>query len=223
MIENENAPYSQSESMNDNSNYYTHVREDVLAHVPQEARRVLSVGCGEGRTEAQLIARGVEVTGIELNPEAAKAASLAGIKIICGDATACSAQLAGGPPFDCLIYADVLEHIQDPESVLREHVKFLAPGGTVIVSVPNFRHHFVFRQLFLAGHVRYRDAGLFDRTHVRITTRRMVEEWFATVGLTTTKIDFALNRRRDRYLSWVTFGLFREFLYPQVIVIGIRR
>ncbi len=206
--------------MNDQTAYYAHVRQDVLASVPQGVRRVLSIGCGEGRTEAELVARGVEVTGIELNPEAAKAASQKGIKVICGDATASSAQLANCPPFDCLIYADVLEHIQDPESVLREHIKFLAPGGVVIVSVPNFRHHSVFRQLFLKGHIRYRDAGIFDRTHVRITTRRMVEEWFAAVGLTTTKASFLINRRRDHFLSWITFGLFREFLFPQVIVIG---
>lgn len=206
--------------MTEKTEYYSHVRQDILAHVPKRVRRVLSIGCGSGRTEAELVARGVDVTGVELNPDAAKIASQAGIKVICGDASENSAALAAGPPFDCIIYADVLEHIQDPESVLREHVKFLAPGSTVIVSVPNFRHYSVFSQLFLSGHIRYTDAGIFDRTHVRITTRRMIEQWFAEVGLTVTEVEYVIYRRRDRLISILSLGLLREFLASQVIVVA---
>ena len=208
--------------MTEDTLYYSHVRKDILAHVPQGVRRVLSVGCGRGCTEAELVARGIEVTGIELNPEAAKLAALAGIKVICGDASENSAALAASQPFDCLIYADVLEHIQEAESVLREHIKYLAPGSTVIVSVPNFRHYSVFSQLFFAGHVRYTDAGIFDRTHVRMTTRRMIEEWFAGAGLSVKDVDYRINRRRDRCLSTLSFGLLREFVAVQVIIVGCR-
>ncbi len=206
--------------MTEETQYYSHVRDDILSHVPKGVRRVLSVGCGRGCTEAELVARGVEVTGVELNPDAAKVASQAGINVICGDASENSAALAAGPPFDCLIYADVLEHIQDPESVLKDHLKFLVPGSIVIVSVPNFRHYSVFSQLFLKGHIRYTDAGILDRTHVRMTTRRMIEEWFAGVGLAVTKIEYRIYRRRDRLLSMLSFGWLREFLASQVIIVG---
>jgi 16S rRNA A1518/A1519 N6-dimethyltransferase RsmA/KsgA/DIM1 with predicted DNA glycosylase/AP lyase activity len=56
-----------------NRMYYGHFRGSILEHVPTEARRVLSVGCGEGVTEAELVKRGAEVVGIELNNEAAVA------------------------------------------------------------------------------------------------------------------------------------------------------
>ena len=199
--------------------YYKHIRYDVLAHVPKGIRRALTIGCGEGHTEAQLVSSGVEVFGVELNPEAAKAAAGNGIKILCGDAL--KTEIAPGEiPFDCLIYADVLEHMADPETVLRGHVKLLAPGGVVVVSVPNFRHYSVLSQLFWSGHIRYTEAGILDRTHLRITTRRLIEEWFAGAGLTVTEIDYRIPRRRDRLISTLSFGLLREFLASQVIIVG---
>jgi 2-polyprenyl-3-methyl-5-hydroxy-6-metoxy-1,4-benzoquinol methylase len=199
--------------------YYKHVRYDVLAHVPETAKRVLSIGCGEGWTEKQLVERGISVTAVELNPDAARLAAQAGIHVICGDAHETDLASAGGL-FDCLIYADVLEHIIDPESVLRRHVALLADNATVIVSVPNFRYCDVFWHLFVLGHVRYGDSGLFDRTHLRITTRRMVEEWFTSVGVAVKKIDLRVARFRDRLLTLLTLGLFREFFAYQVIVVG---
>lgn len=63
--------------------------------------------------------------------------------------------------FDCLIYADVLEHLPDPVAVLRRHVEGLQNNGTVIISVPNFRHYSVLWQLFIPGPVHYKDTGIF--------------------------------------------------------------
>ena len=199
--------------------YYNQIRHDVLSHVPTDVRRVLSTGCGEGCTEKQLVGRGVHVTGIELNPEAAAIAASVGINVVCGDACGIGPGVAGSS-YDCLLYADVLEHIADPQSVILHHMRFLAPNGVVIVSVPNFRHYSVLFQLFLLGRVRYCDAGILDRTHVRITTRRLVQDWFAKCDVATTRIDYRFNRRRDSFLSFLSCGLLNEFLATQVIVVG---
>ncbi|MDQ7012435.1 MAG: class I SAM-dependent methyltransferase [Planctomycetota bacterium] len=201
--------------------YFVHLRTDVLAMIPDSARTFLSVGCGSGRTEAELIKRGFTVTGIELDPVAAAAARDNGLDMLEGDVNQINAQLADRS-FDCLLYADVLEHIVDPVPILREHVARLTPGGCAIISVPNFRHHTVLRQLFLHGHIRYTDAGIFDTTHVRITTRRLIQEWFTDVGLTTDAIDYRLWRSRERVCNALTLGLFREFLAYQVILRGIK-
>lgn len=202
-------------------NYFTHLRADVLAMVPEQARSFLSVGCGSGRTEAELVKRGCRVTGIELDPGAAEVARENGLEMLEGDVGHINAQLADRR-FDCLLYADVLEHIADPVAVLREHVARLVPGGCAIVSVPNFRHYTVFAALFLRGQVEYADAGIFDRTHLRLTTRKMVQQWFGEIGLRTDAVDYRLWRRREAYLSAATLGLFREFLAYQVILRGIK-
>ncbi|QKK07442.1 MAG: class I SAM-dependent methyltransferase [Planctomycetota bacterium] len=201
--------------------YFVHLRTDVLALVPESAVSVLSVGCGSGRTEAELVRRGCRVTGIEMDRDAAAAASEQGLEMLTGDVNEIGARLADRQ-FDCLLYADVLEHIADPVAVLREHVSKLNPGGCVIISVPNFRHLSVLSALFLRGHVRYVDSGIFDRTHLRLTTRKMVEEWFGEVGLRTDAVDYRLWRRRGEALSMLTLGLFKEFLAYQVILRGVK-
>ena len=66
----------------------TEERDDVLAQVLPTARRVLSVGCASGMTEADLVRRGIEVVGIEFNPAAAAVARQRGLHVLEGDATA---------------------------------------------------------------------------------------------------------------------------------------
>jgi SAM-dependent methyltransferase len=61
--------------------YYDWVRPDVLAAVPPDAKTVLSVGCAAGRTEAELVKRGMKVVGVEINPDAAKIARQRGLTI----------------------------------------------------------------------------------------------------------------------------------------------
>ncbi|MGC1274996.1 MAG: methionine biosynthesis protein MetW [Planctomycetaceae bacterium] len=201
--------------------YYAHCRNDILAEVPAAARNILSIGCGAGATEGELVRAGARVVGIEMNPSAAAAARRRGLVVIEGDAGAASAKLAD-ERFDCLIYADILEHLTDPVAVLQSHVGLLEPGGTVIISVPNFRYHAVARDLFLKGHVRYTDSGIFDRTHVRMTTCRMVEEWLGLVGLVRTGLNYRIAMRRERMLNAVSLGVLREFLARQVIVVATK-
>jgi len=199
--------------------YYEWLRSDVISAVPADAKTILSVGCAAGRTEAELVKRGVKVVGVEINPDAAKIARERGLNILEGDASEIDVDVAGGF-YDCLIYADVLEHLPDPLSVLQRHVASLKESGTVIVSVPNFRHYSVLRQLFVHGHVRYTDAGILDRTHLRITTGKMVLEWFKLAGLRTTFLKYVIEGRRHRLISAASLGLLREFMASQIFAVG---
>jgi len=97
--------------------------------------RILDVGCGRGVVLGPLADRGLEVHGVEVSAEAARGADpRAEIRI--------AAQLgdAGYAPgfFDEVIIWHVLEHLPDPRVALREVHRVLAPGGRLIVAVPNF-------------------------------------------------------------------------------------
>ena len=202
-----------------NTSYYHWRRDDILRHVPREAKAILSVGCGAGLTEEVLINGGARVTGIEMCPQAAAEARRRGLHVIEDDARNASSRIAG-ERFDCIIYADVLEHMAEPERLLREHVALLEPGGCVIISIPNFRHYSVFRELFVRGEIRYRDAGILDRTHLRITTRKMVTRWLRDSDLSVHAVEHRINRRPDRLVSAMLMGLAREFLARQIIAVG---
>lgn len=199
--------------------YFSWLRHDILAHVPSNARCVLSVGCGAGVTEAELLKRGIAVTGIELDAGAAEVARRRGVQVIEGDVLAARPLLVGRK-FDCIIYADVLEHLIDPVGLMREHLRLLTDDGTVIVSVPNFRHYHVLWQLFARGHIRYVDSGILDRTHVRLTTRRMAEGWFQRLGLGIKAVEYKMWQRRERIVAACSMGMAREFVARQVIVVG---
>ena len=90
----------------------------------------------------------------------------------------------------------------------------------MIISVPNFRYYSVLWQLAIRGHIQYVDAGILDRTHLRITTRRMVVDWLSQVGLHTVSWTYKITRRRDKIISAVCLQLAAEFIARQIIVIG---
>ncbi|MSR46793.1 MAG: glycosyltransferase [Planctomycetes bacterium] len=162
--------------------YFQHDRPEVRALVPSAARRVLDVGCGAGALGAalQFERPHVEVTGIELDPRAAARASESLARVLTGDALARLAELTD-QSFDVVLFADLLEHLADPEVALTQARRLLAPGGSVIASLPNVRHWSVVRQL-LEGEFRYEPAGILDRTHLRFFTRQSAQRLFEASG-----------------------------------------
>ncbi len=149
--------------------------------------RVLEYGCATGRMTEIMRRMKCSVTGIEINPEAAKLArahALA-VHVIDLDAERVSQRLAG-QTFDVLVFGDVLEHLRDPATVLRDALKLLAPDGSVVVSVPNMAHADV-RLALLEGQVNYADWGLLDRTHLRWFTRDSLERFLSDAGLEVTE------------------------------------
>ncbi|HOQ98221.1 MAG TPA: glycosyltransferase [Anaerolineae bacterium] len=177
--------------MNKPEGYYNHARPEVMALVPDTARRILDVGCGTGALGAALKARQeCYVAGIEQNSEAAETARDVLDYVRCADAeTGQLPQEIIGGRFDCIVFADILEHLESPGDLLayaREH--WLSDDGVIVVSVPNARHWSVLEGL-VNGDFSYTDAGLLDRDHLRMFTRRELQKllWragFAQVSLT---------------------------------------
>jgi GT2 family glycosyltransferase/tetratricopeptide (TPR) repeat protein/2-polyprenyl-3-methyl-5-hydroxy-6-metoxy-1,4-benzoquinol methylase len=161
--------------------YFDFARPDVLALIPQSARRVLDVGCGAGRLgEALKRRQPAEVVGIEFVEEAAQASRERLDQVLLGDVEALEIHFASGS-FDVVVCADVLEHLRDPGRFLRRAREWLTPDGRLIASIPNVRHHGVVRGL-LEGNWTYEPAGLLDRDHLRFFTRREIEKLFFRAG-----------------------------------------
>lgn len=171
--------------------YYSHSRPEVRALVPRTARTVVDVGCGAGAVGAALKEGnpGLEVRGIEREPGAAARAA----EVL--DAVASLPAEAGMPPGwpspDCVIFADVLEHLVDPWSTLRTWCGALRTGTHVVVSLPNVGHLSVTWPLW-KGRWDYGDEGLLDRTHLRFFTRETAIELLASAGLTVDRLQRAV-------------------------------
>ena len=151
---------------------YENPRPEVAALVPPGARRILDLGCASGALGAALKARqDCEVVGIESDPAYARDAEGRLDRVVCADLNAYDGDLGR---FDCLVAADVLEHLVDPWAVLQRWAAALEPGCLAVISLPNARHWEVFRELGLRGTFPRRPSGIFDATHLR---------WFALADI----------------------------------------
>jgi len=163
--------------------YFGYPRPEILALVPDSARHVLDVGCGAGRLGEAIKARQqADITGIELNEEAAGLARQRLDQVVVGDVERLTLDFQPGA-FDTITCGDILEHLREPERLLRQARQWLTPDGCLIASIPNVRHHSVVCSL-LQGNWTYETAGLLDRTHLRFFTRREIEKLFVRAGLT---------------------------------------
>jgi len=143
-------------------------------------RQALDVGAADGFLAERLTAQGWSVTALERDPELAAGARGRCKEVVVADLEAAAPLLHG--PFDAIVYGDVLEHLSDPRTVLAALDRTLAPGGTVIVSVPNVAHLWV-RLSLLVGRFDYAERGILDRTHLRFFTRRTLVELLRGAGL----------------------------------------
>lgn len=120
------------------------------------------------------------MTCIEGDPELAEQAREHCYQMIQADLDEQLPELSG--QFDVIVYGDILEHLKNPMVVLRDLNRYLRPGGTVIVSVPNFVHLWV-RLNVLVGRFRYAERGILDRTHVRFFTMASFRSFLGHAGL----------------------------------------
>lgn len=166
---------SKSVAISKSFDYFEFSRPDVQALIPEDAYRILDVGCGAGALGADLKRhRDVHVTGIELTSAAAQRASRRLDRVI-NKAIEEISDTEVGAPFDCIVLADVLEHLRDPASALKRCRSWLTEHGSLVVSIPNSRHHSVISGL-INGNWTYERAGLLDEDHVRCFTRREIEK-----------------------------------------------
>lgn len=168
------SPYSLHEFSVDGANDSW---SNLFAFVPAGSR-VLDVGCSTGNFgEALEKLSGCVVTGIDLHSADIDLARTRITRAEVVDAAIPGALTALGE-FDIVIFADVLEHLTYPHAALVEAAACLAPGGSVLFSIPNMAHLSV-RVDLLEGRFGYTDVGILDKTHVHFYDREAVESLFA--------------------------------------------
>jgi len=168
--------------------YYEQPRRELLPYIPAQARRVLDIGCGAGALGRTLKEeRGTpEVVGVEIVEEAARKAEAVLDRVFVGSIEAMDLPFEDGY-FDCIVCADVLEHLIDPEAALRKLARLLADGGVIVMSLPNARFFEVLAVLS-SGAWPYQDAGILDYTHFRWFTRASLPGFVAAAGLEAVEI-----------------------------------
>jgi len=176
-----NKPPTELDYASKSWDYFTEPRPEMLGFVPTNCRRLLEVGCGTGTFGASIKKnRQIEVWGVEPFASAAVKAADKLDRVLTGPFDR-ETDLPGGA-FDCIVFNDVLEHMAEPERALRYAKHLLAPGGTVVASIPNVRYFPVLWQLGVRGSWEYGDCGVLDRTHLRFFTKSSILKMFEDEG-----------------------------------------
>jgi SAM-dependent methyltransferase len=137
----------------------------LLALVPDRPGRALDCGCGAGANARLLRARGWEVTGITLSAGERELAAAHCARVLLADLEAPLPDEVGRG-YDLVVLSHVLEHLRRPERLLAAVKRLLAPGGVVVVALPNPLFYPI-RLRFLLGRFDYERDGILDETHLR--------------------------------------------------------
>lgn len=202
--------------------YYSNVRSDLLSMLPLSSKgiKVLEIGAGSGSTLVYLKENGIakEVVGIDIPESKRQSKSKLIDKFIYGDIEKLNLD-EYEKYFDCILLADVLEHLVFPNVVLDKVKHLLKEQGMILVSIPNVRHYKTFKNVFIKGDFAYEESGLFDYTHLRFYCKKNIESLMTLNGFEIQKMISALRVYKGRsiakLINKITFGFFEEFLTVQ--------
>lgn len=128
-----------------------------LDRLPLKAgARILDAGCGSGRTLQELADYG-DVSGLELNADAAEVARARGFDVEIGRLEALPWE---DERFDLITCLDVIEHTPDDGVALRELLRVCSPGGWLLATVPAYQALWSYHDEVNHHYRRYERASL---------------------------------------------------------------
>ncbi len=183
-------------------NKYKFGTHQIIAKIiGHKKKRILDIGCNKGYLK-KITAECNEFTGIDFDPIALKVAGKGGyVKTYLVDLNSCPYKTSIKSRFDLIIFADLLEHLIYPQYALNYFIRNnLAEYGQIIVSLPNVAN-FTTRFNLLFGVLDYSEAGILDKTHLHLYTRKSARKMLEDSDL----------KIISEYYSSNTFGLLINF------------
>lgn len=196
---------------------YVGIRMDLLRYISGTGLKILDVGCATGVNGKYLLAQEIasEVHGIEFDYTMGSIAQESYQEVYMGDLNDKVFlhhidNLALG--YDYILFGDVLEHLIDPNKVVKLLKEKLVKGGKMVISLPNVSHWELLIQLYYNGNFPKNDRGIFDKTHLSWFTKKDAIKLFTNQGLHL--VSYKPNYRfRDHYSkkSRIRFGIMKQF------------
>ncbi len=151
-------------------------------------RTLLDIGCGGGLLSEAMAVRGARVTGIDLGEGAIAAARdharSSGLTDIDYEVMDCS-DLAREKPaaFDVVTCLELLEHVPEPERIVKAAATLVAPGGHVVFSTLN-RNLWSFASAILSAEYLMRLIPTGTHDYLKFIRPSELAAWARASGLT---------------------------------------
>lgn len=182
-------------------------------------QRVVEVGCGVGNFTEHLLERQA-VLAVDLDPESVdrvrrRFGSARNLETAVADAgSEAFAALAGFQPDSC-VCLNVLEHIEDDETALRNMTGILQPGGVIALLVPAFQELYGPVDQNLGHFRRYRRRDI-ERLAERVGLRIRKAHYVNLPGFFAWWLDARIVRRQAH-------GVGQILLYDRLVIPVISR
>lgn len=139
----------------------------ILGLVPDHKNmRVLEVGCANGRLGSKVKDLGHHVVGIDISEAAASEARKKLDEVLVFDIESEWPESLYKDKFDLVLLPEILEHVFEPEDILKSVNRVLKEDGKIVITTPNFMT-WTNRLKFIFGFFKYEDQGMFDFGHIR--------------------------------------------------------
>jgi 2-polyprenyl-3-methyl-5-hydroxy-6-metoxy-1,4-benzoquinol methylase len=153
-------------------------------------KRILVLGCGSGN-DVWYLAGDNELHGMDYANSGLEVATRHGIQVHVGDLNACPLLPFADQEFDLVVCKDILEHIMDPLTVLKEARRVLREDGNIVVSVPNHFAFFMRVRMLMGKGLIYRSFlndhssayDEWDYMHIRFFTYSGFRRFLAAAGV----------------------------------------
>lgn len=201
------------------------VREKI-----REDSDVLDLGCASGYFAKELLQKNCRVWGIDADKGAIAEAKKYCKEVRVVDLDDFSPRFnRGGIKFDYILLLDVLEHLRNPDKLLKSLRRYLKSGGKVIISVPNIAF-ISLRLSHMMGKFDYQKTGIMDESHVHFYTKKTLIDLITKCGLKIIEFDVASGfsqitligkylNRIPKYWQYRITRLFPTILGYQFIIV----
>jgi len=156
--------------------------------------KLLDIGCGSGDWLSYMAKLGWNVSGVDFDPKAVSAARQQGLNVHLGSV---EAQNFAANSFDAILLNQVIEHVPDPITTLKECARILKRGGKLLLYTPNSSS--IWRRLFKKNW-----RGLEPPRHLHIFSINSIQGLFEKAGFKKIFIrpNIGVSVTYESYLLW---------------------
>ncbi len=161
----------------------------VLVHLFKPGMRLLDMGCRDGVVAEYFQNLGCLVSGLDISERALEMARARGIKDLYQGDLEKPPLPYSDKEFDIVFWGDNIEHLFDPQVVLREVRRILKDKGTLILSVPNmgnlfYRFYYAYHGMFIRTEAPATDP--WHWSHIRFFNKKVMREFLLSEGFVLT-------------------------------------
>lgn len=173
----------------ESGDYSSSFNRYIYESIPNNSK-VLDVGCWNGNLGQKLTQeKNCEVDGLDVNDKKLEEAKSKGyLKTFNVNLNNSNYQLDEiDSKYDVIVFADLLEHLVDPQKALEKFRTKLNKNGIIVISLPNVAFA-LNRFNLLLGKWNYTEFGTLDKTHLKFFTISTVKKLVKDSGYKIKKV-----------------------------------